>query len=242
MATPIGQFFGCACQPAVCETKVVVANILAVSTAPASGAWQNSYCPGVYTVDAEGNAHTTCGAVDNIVNWLNSLPFTNNSDYPWDTLTNASFQLSGDGTIPSSPTGVTQTGAGAADDSEGSGYEAEGGLVATLGTLAGNICASAQIVAMQMTGNLFITGVNIPGVTQPCLDQGSGGCLSQGIYYIPMPPLDICSTADSDAGFQYAYALSQSANTEGCLPSYTGGPGSYSICQSPDPFFGSDPP
>jgi hypothetical protein len=234
----IGAFYACPCEQVTCEIKVIVANILATAT-PGSGMWANSYCPGVYTVDGSGHAHTTCPPVENIIGWLESQTLSDDTAFPWDTLTVGSFQLPGDGSIPGSPTSTVQTGAGGAAPSEGSYYLAGGALVASLGAVAGNICAQAQIVAMKMSGSLYVTPLNIPDVTESCLlTPGSGDQCNGGVtYYIPLPAYGLCSVALDDEGFQYAYSLYQTGNTTSCLPSFSG---DHTACGTP--FTDSDPP
>jgi hypothetical protein len=59
-----------------------------------------------------------------------------------------------------------------------------------------------------------------------------------------MPPYDLCGElsycSPNCTGFEVGYQPYQTANSDDCLPNYVGG--AYTNCESPDPFFGSDPP
>jgi hypothetical protein len=242
------MLIGCSdCEPAAtCAYKVLIAVITPAgytgsgsTSNPTASPVDGSYCPGVYTV-SDGVATTTCASIENIINWLLAqyTNFQNDSDYPWNTYTTAFFQ-NGSSTAPYATVGPGSfTGFGAPSD--GSNYGTGGALTALNGTAAGNICASAQLVAMQMSGNLFITPLNVTGVTESCLEPAtSASCFQSGTYYIPLPTYDLCSDP-SGGTIQISYVPAQTGNNVDCLPDYTGG--AYTTCQTPDPFFGSDPP
>jgi hypothetical protein len=59
-----------------------------------------------------------------------------------------------------------------------------------------------------------------------------------------MPPFDLCATETEGisplTNYAIEYVLQQTGNSDDCLPGYSGG--AYTTCQTPDPFFGSDPP
>jgi len=241
---PLLGHCGCDCAPASCDTKVLLAVIPPANSPDDTG----SYCPGVYACP-DGNCTTQCSAVENMVAWLLNqwTAFQNNTassfggyaapftGYAWNTLTIASFPNAG-ATDPTSITGPTS---GVADygDTLGSGYSANGAYVALNGPFGTEVCASAQLVAMNMTGNLFLTPEDVSGVTESCLMSPSGP------YYIPLPPYDLCSEEYSTLpifSFTVAYVPYQTANSTDCLPGYAGG--AYTTCQTPDPFFGDDPP
>jgi hypothetical protein len=255
------MLIGCGdCEPtATCEVKVLAAIITPAgftgsvctsnpSTSPVVQEGCNNYCQDVYTMtDGPDDCTpvTTCGAITNIVTWLLSqwTSFQNDTSYPWNTYTTAFFE-NGSSSTPYCITGPgSTTGFGA--PSYGSNYTVGYPLVALNGTTDGNVCAYAQLVAMRMSGNLFLTPLDVPGVTESCLDTSADGICSasgnmgSGTYYIPMPPLDLCSNPE-EGGIQIGYLPFQTGNTVDCLPAYTGG--AYTTCLSPDPFFGSDPP
>jgi hypothetical protein len=246
---------GCGdCEPsASCDYKVLVAAISPTSAPDGTG----SYCPHVYTC-TDGTPVTTCASIGNILNWLAGQVgnFMNDSLYPWNTYATALF-TDGSSTTPASfnaaPTvpGKTSSTGGPSyfitygGPSLGSGYTVDYSTVALDGPSAGNLCAFAQLVAMRMSGNLFITPYDVPEVTESCLATAisgicsASGAIGSGVYYIPMPPYDLCSVLD-DGSIQMGYVPSQTGNSDECLPAYTGG--AYNTCQTPDPFFGSDPP
>jgi len=167
--------------------------------------------------------------------------FESDSDYPWNTYTTGFFTNGA-----SSPYSITgpggSTGYGA--PSFGSGYTISYALTALNGSSFGDVCAFAQIAAMRMSGNLFITPLGVSGVTESCLATAADGICSasgqvgSGTYYIPMPPYDLCSDP-SGGGFQIEYEFYQTGNSEDCLPGFSG---AHAQCETPDPFFGDDPP
>jgi hypothetical protein len=242
MSLPALGDCGCSCSNPSCDFKVLVAVIPVAATADDTG----SYCPGTYTC-YDGVAVTSCSAISNITTWLtnqwtafqNSTPSGFGSygspytGYAWNTFTTAFFTDS-TSTVPYSITGPgASTGYGS--PVYGSNYTDDYPLVALNGASAGSVCAYAQLVGMNMTGNLFITPLDVPGKTESCL------WTPPGPYYIPLPPFDLCAEEYPEGGgIQIAYLPFQTDNSVDCLPAYTGG--TYSTCASPDPFFGSDPP
>src|ERR1700734_3545400 len=93
---------GCSCSPPTCDGKTLVAIIPSQATADGTG----SFCPGTFNCSPPGCV-TTCGAVDNIVNWLISqwTAFQAETTYPWDTVTTALFTDS----TSTAPYSTTQT-------------------------------------------------------------------------------------------------------------------------------------
>jgi hypothetical protein len=233
-----------------CDVKVLTAAILPKADADGTG----SYCPGTYDCTplmTGGNCVTTCSAVLNMVNWINGQwnNFQKDTDYAWNTYTTAVF----DDDTSASPSSVnTRTFALYGGTVYGSNYTADYPLVAAEGSSAGSICAYAQVVAFRMTGQLFITPVDVTGKTESCLAAGSsgshcsagGGLSGSGVYYIPMPAYDLCGELSycepNCTGYEVAYQPYQNGNNVDCLPQYPGG--AYTTCESPDPFFGSNPP
>jgi hypothetical protein len=232
---PLLGLCGCDCGPAACQGKSLIAFIPSQATPDDTG----SFCPGTFDCSGPDGCVTTCAAVANMVAWLVAqfTNFQNNTLYPWDTVTTAYF-TDPSATTPSSIVGPTTDFPGLAG---GSGYTNNGVLVASDGppaAPAGSICATAYLTAMNMSGNLFINPYDVPSVTEPCL------MTAPGPYYIPMPPFDLCATETEGisplTNYAIEYVLQQTGNSDDCLPGYSGG--AYTTCQTPDPFFGSDPP
>jgi hypothetical protein len=244
------MLIGCGdCVPRnTCDVKVLTAAILPENSADETG----SYCPGTYDCTAlstGGNCVTTCSAVENMVEWINGqwTSFQIDADYPWNTYTTAIFANN----AASSPSSVNQRTYGLYGGTVyGSNYTADYPLVAAEGSSAGSICAYAQIVAFRMTGQLFITPIDVSGETESCLAApmsstcSASGAHASGTYYIPMPPYDLCGElgycSPNCTGYGVAYQPYQNGNNVDCLPAYAGG--AYKNCLNPDPFFGSDPP
>jgi hypothetical protein len=245
----------CNCETAeACQFKVLVGVITPYGytgsggttnpvTPPSEPPYNYSYCPGVYTITGEPDncyAAPSCGGLSNIVDWIASqwTNFQDDSITPWNTFTTGYFQ-DGSASSPYIVTGPTGTGIFGASV-YGSTYVASSSLVACSGASEGSACGFAQVVAFKMNGDLFITPLNIPDFTESCLDTAGSGCFGEGIYYIPMPPLDLCTDPGIGGGIQIAYVPNQTGNSGECVAAYTGG--AYNPCQTPDPFYGSDPP
>jgi hypothetical protein len=246
----------CSCvEASACQVKVLVAVITCYGytgaggtsnpqTPPGSLPNNYSYCPGLWTITGEPEncfPTTTCSGLSNIVAWIASQwsAFQNDTIYPWNTYTTGYFQ-DGNASSPyiiTGPGGAGPFGAAA----YGSTYASTGQSgVACSGVSAGPLCGFAQVAAFKMNGDVFITPLNVPDITEPCLDTAGAGCFGEGIYYIPMPPLDICSDPPEGEGIQIAYTPGETGNSGGCMPAYSGG--AYTTCQTPDPFYGDDPP
>lgn len=240
----------CAPTP-ICQFKILSAQIRPVDTPVA-----NSYCPGSFTVTDGVATWLGCGTLGNLVNWLiaQETNFHNDSLYPWSSsvLGGASgIKLATFDTVGSTtPSSIVDTYTGSV--TYGSVYASGGGLVPVIGPSAGGACLSAQIIALKMSGELFLVplgssvfaGYNSStGEGTACLmSQNIPSCTGPNTYYVPMPPLgggdgNLCDS--SALATQIGYLPFQAMNTVDCLPAFSG---SYVPCQTPDPFFGSDPP
>jgi hypothetical protein len=251
------MLIGCGdCAPStLCDWKVLSANIDAAETPT-----DDSYCPGQFTV-SDGTPTALCSGLDSIVNWVigQMANFQDDSLQPWNTFVTAFFTAGGGGSPyeingPATFPGVTSsTGGGAYNLGFGAftygSYFACGSLDTPVSGPAGQqgACGSAQIVALRMTGDVYLTPLNLTGdITESCLLApgntvcSAGGGQGDGTYYIPMPPYDACVDPAPDTGIQVAYLPYEgSGGPANCLLGFSG---SYTNCLSPDPFFGSDPP
>jgi hypothetical protein len=209
----------------------------------------NNYCHACYTMTNGPDDCTptaVCSAVTNIVTWIigQYSTFQDDTSFPWNHYMTGFFQ-DGAASAPYATVGPQNSTTGYGGDSYGSNYTVGYSLVALNGSTDGSLCAYAQVVAFRMSGDLFITPLDVTGTTESCLETPADGVCSasgnmgSGTYYIPMPPLDLCSNPE-EGGIQIAYLPFQTGNSDDCLPGYSGG--AYTTCLSPDPFFGSDPP
>jgi hypothetical protein len=242
-------------QTGQCSYKVLSAVILASDSPDGTG----SYCPGVYNCSGDDGCVGECSAVANMIAWVNSQSstFQNDADFPWGTCQYAIFGGTGD----TSPSSIVGPGAGDCTyggPQFGSAYATGSPITAQYGAAEGGpVCAIVNLVAIRMTGSLFLTPESIYGassggdpITESCLLAANAPCSPSdqqvGDYYPPLPPADLCGNLPfvlSD-GYQIQYLPYASAGTEcatvGIVLTYPGG--SYTNCQSPDPFFGDDPP
>jgi hypothetical protein len=210
----------------------------------------DNYCHGCYTMtgdpgDGDCTPTAVCTGLSNIVTWLlgEFTAMQDDTSFPWNHYKTGFFQ-DGNAGSPYATVGPQGSTTGFGGDSYGSNYTEGYGLVALNGSTDGSLCAYAQIVAFRISGQLFITPLDVPDVTESCEEMFSGVCSAGGsagsaVYYIPLPPLDLCANPES-GGIQIAYLPFQTNNSTDCLPAFSGG--TVSPCLSPDPFFGSDPP
>jgi len=232
----------------LCESKILYAYIPVAATSDGTG----SYCPGLYDCTG-GTCVTQCSFLGNMIAWLtNSTQLTAFAAQAWNTCVSAEF-ASVSATTPSSVSSPGSLGGCPGSVQDGSFFTTNL-AAAELGSAGGNACATAQIVAFRMQGNLFIEPVDVEGVSEACLmTSGQGVCipgggvgLPAGTYYIALPPYDLCAEfygvgtiSDEGISIQYEPATTTGQPCASLLTTYSG---AYTPCESPDPFFGSDPP
>lgn len=248
-----GWLFSGPCPSPYCESKTIVAVITPYGytgsgctsnpiTLPVVQNACNNYCPGLWNMiggpfSCGGDSSSpSCGCVTNLTAWIASQDF---ESVAWGGGITGFFQ---DGNA-SSPYCTVTGSSGFGDPAYGSIYEEDGILVAQQGTLVGNVCAFAQIAAYKMTGPLYLTPVDLPGISASCVSLPSPfnpACVNQtqATYYVPMPPTDLCT---SGTGFQVQYQPYVNSSSQiGCAAEWSGG--SVSNCLTPDPFYGASPP
>jgi hypothetical protein len=240
----------CSSSSSLCQVKVLFAYIPVAKSPDETG----SYCPGLYN-GTDGAWTTQCSDLSDMITWLLAqvTNFANDTLYPWNTCTSAEF-ASVSATTPT----ITGPGSlsGCGGDAEAGSFYGTNLVAAQDGSSFPTVCASAQIVAFRMQGNLFIVPEGVTGVSEACLAVSggggaarcsSGGALASGTYYIPLPPFpDLCTEAygsgsisDESIAVQYFPEATEGQPCASILDTFSG---DYTTCQSPDPFFGSDPP